>query len=48
VVEDADEDELEREDAVFVARLRAAALTFEHDEVIHADTRTDLTEGPVA
>ncbi|MBO9040384.1 hypothetical protein N8D74_14500 [Curtobacterium flaccumfaciens] len=42
VVEDADEDELEREDAVFVARLRAAALTFEHDDVIHADRRPDL------
>ncbi|PZE88591.1 hypothetical protein DEJ00_13600 [Curtobacterium sp. MCLR17_039] len=47
VVEDAEEDELEREDTVFVARLRAAALTFDHDEVIHADTRSDLTEGPV-
>lgn len=48
VVEDAEEDELEGEDTVFVARLRAAALTFDHDEVIHADTRSDLTEGPVA
>jgi hypothetical protein len=48
VVEDAEEDELEGEDTVFVARLRAAAMTFDHDEVIHADTRADLTEGPVA
>jgi hypothetical protein len=45
VVEDADEDELEGEDAEFVARLRASALTFEHDEAIHADTRSDLTGG---
>lgn len=42
VVEDAEEDELEREDTVFVERLRAAALTFEHDDVIHADRRSDF------
>lgn len=45
VVEDADEDELEIDDDEFVARLRAAARTFGHAEPIHADTRSDLTEG---
>ncbi|GAA1494369.1 hypothetical protein [Curtobacterium herbarum] len=45
VVEDADEDALELENDEFVARLRAAARTFGHDTVIHADTRSDLTEG---
>jgi hypothetical protein len=45
VVEDADEDELELENDEFVARLRAAARTFGHDSVIHADTRSDLTTG---
>ena len=49
VVEDAEEDELEVENAEFVARLRAAAKTFGHAEPIHADTRSDLTgETPVA
>jgi len=43
VVEDAEEDELEVENAEFVARLRAAAATFGHSEPIHADTRSDLT-----
>lgn len=41
----AEEDELELENDEFVARLRAAARTFGHDTVIHADTRSDLTEG---
>ncbi|PZF32089.1 hypothetical protein [Curtobacterium sp. MCPF17_051] len=44
VIEDADEDELEVEDRKFVARLRAAAKTFGHNEPIHADTRSDLTD----
>ena len=44
VVEDAEEDELEVEDREFVARLRAAAATFGHSEVIPADTRSDLTD----
>lgn len=41
----AEEDELELENGEFVARLRAAARTFGHDTVIHADTRSDLTAG---
>ncbi|MCA5924266.1 hypothetical protein [Curtobacterium oceanosedimentum] len=45
VVEDAEEDELEGEHDQFVARLRAATLTFEHEAAIHADQRTDLVEG---
>jgi hypothetical protein len=45
VVEDAEEDELELENDEFVARLRAAARTFGHDKLIHADTRSDLTAG---
>jgi len=45
VVEDAEEDELELEHDEFVARLRAAARTFGHSEPIHADTRSDLTDG---
>ncbi|PYY33304.1 hypothetical protein DEJ16_14005 [Curtobacterium sp. MCJR17_055] len=45
VVADAEEDELELENDEFVARLRAAARTFGHDTVIHADTRSDLTTG---
>jgi hypothetical protein len=44
VIEDAEEDELEAEDREFVARLRAAAATFGHSEIIHADTRSDLTD----
>lgn len=44
VVEDAEEDDLEIDDAEFVARLRAAAKTFGHSTPIHADTRSDLTD----
>jgi hypothetical protein len=44
VVEDAEEDELEVEDREFVARLRAAATTFGHNEIIYASTRSDLTD----
>lgn len=43
LVADADDDELEVENGEFVARLRAAARTFEHPDTIHADTRSDLT-----
>lgn len=39
VVEEAEEDELEADDAQFVARLRAAARTFGHAEPIHAAER---------
>jgi hypothetical protein len=39
VVEDADEDELEADHDVFVARLRSAAKTFGHHEPIHAAER---------
>ncbi|PYY46221.1 hypothetical protein [Curtobacterium sp. MCBD17_023] len=45
VIEDAEEDDLELENDEFVARLRAAASTFAHNEPIHADTRSDLTPG---
>ncbi|WIB33085.1 hypothetical protein [Curtobacterium sp. MCSS17_005] len=44
VVEDAEEDELEVEDREFVTRLRAAAETFGHSEIIHASTRSDLAD----
>jgi hypothetical protein len=44
VVEDADDDVLETEDAVFVQRLRAAARSFGHSEPIHAAERSDLDD----
>jgi hypothetical protein len=44
IVEDAPEDELETENGAFVARLQAAANTFEHSDILHADTRSDLTD----
>jgi hypothetical protein len=44
VIADAADDELEAENEAFVARLRAAANTFDHSDIIHADTRSDLDE----
>jgi len=44
VVEDADDDVLETEDAEFVQRLRAAARTFGHSEPIHAAERAELDD----
>ena len=44
VVEDADDDVLETEDAEFVQQLRAAARTFGHSEPIHAAERAELDD----
>jgi len=44
VVEDADEDELEADDPVFVERLRSAARSFGHSKPIHAAERAASDE----